>query len=45
LDGTEIHVAEYLTVLPSKDVLGRKLREAIAAARARFRPKELKEGA
>ena len=31
-----IHVAEYLTVLPSKDVLQRKLHEAIVAVRRRL---------
>ena len=35
-----IHVAEYFTVLPAKDVLKRKLHEAIAAARLRFENKE-----
>jgi predicted nuclease of restriction endonuclease-like (RecB) superfamily len=34
LDKTGIHVAEYLTVLPPKDVLQRKLQEAAAASRA-----------
>lgn len=34
LDRTGIHVAEYLTVLPPKDVLQRKLREAVAASQA-----------
>lgn len=33
-DKTGIHVAEYLTVLPPKDVLQRKLQEAAAASRA-----------
>ncbi|MGH2560722.1 MAG: PDDEXK nuclease domain-containing protein [Thermomicrobiales bacterium] len=36
LDKTGIHVAEYLTELPPKEVLERKLREAIAASRARL---------
>ncbi|WP_203561490.1 hypothetical protein [Ideonella livida] len=31
-----IHVAEYLTVLPSKEVLQAKLQEAIANSRARL---------
>ncbi len=35
-----IHVAEYLTVLPARDVLDRKLHEAIAAARLRFEHKK-----
>ncbi len=36
LDAAGIHVAEYLTVLPSQDVLERKLQDAIVAARRRF---------
>ena len=40
LDGAGIHVAEYLTELPSQQVLERKLQDAIAAARLRFDPKE-----
>ena len=36
LDAAGIHVAEYLTVLPSREALERKLRHAIAAARLRF---------
>ena len=36
LDAAGIHVAEYLTVLPSRKVLERKLQDAIAAARLRF---------
>jgi predicted nuclease of restriction endonuclease-like (RecB) superfamily len=36
LDKTGIHVAEYLTVLPPKDVLQRKLQEAAAVSRARI---------
>ncbi len=44
LDGTGIHVAEYLTVLPSRDVLERKLDEAITTARARFENRELEDG-
>lgn len=36
LDQTGIHVAEYLTVLPPREVLERKLHEAIAASRARL---------
>lgn len=39
LDKTGIHVAEYLTELPPKEVLERKLREAIAASRARLASK------
>ena len=44
LDGTGIHVAEYLTVLPSRDLLERKLEEAIATARTRFESRELEKG-
>ena len=36
LDAAGIHVAEYLTVLPPQELLERKLREAITAARLRF---------
>jgi len=36
LDKTGIHVAEYLTALPPKDVLQRKLQEAAAISRARL---------
>lgn len=36
LDRSGIHVAKYLTVLPSKDVLQTKLQNAIAAARRRL---------
>ena len=36
LDAAGIHVAEYLTVLPPRDVLHRRLQAAIEAARARF---------
>jgi predicted nuclease of restriction endonuclease-like (RecB) superfamily len=35
-----IHVAEYLTVLPTREVLERKIHEAIAVARLRFEHKE-----
>jgi hypothetical protein len=44
LDGTGIHVAEYLTVLPTRDVLERKLEEAITIARSRFENKEREDG-
>ncbi len=44
LDGSGIHVAEYLTVLPSRDVLERKLDQAIASARARFDDREPEDG-
>ncbi|MEA5466974.1 PDDEXK nuclease domain-containing protein [Leptothoe sp. PORK10 BA2] len=36
LDRSGIHVAEYLTVLPSKEILQAKLQNAIAAARSRI---------
>ena len=36
LDKSGIHVAEYLTVLPSKELLQAKLQEAIASARRRL---------
>jgi len=36
LDKTSIHVAEYLTGLPSKETLERKLRTAIETARAQL---------
>jgi len=39
LDRTGIHVAEYLTVLPPKHVLQRKLQEAAALSRARLENK------
>jgi predicted nuclease of restriction endonuclease-like (RecB) superfamily len=39
LDKTGIHVAEYLTALPPKDVLQRKLQEAAAISRARLEGK------
>jgi hypothetical protein len=35
LDKSGIHVAEYMTVLPSKELLQAKLQEAIAIARNR----------
>ena len=40
LDSAGVHVAEYLTVFPPREVLQRKLHEAIAAARLRFGSKE-----
>ncbi len=36
LDAAGIHVAEYLTILPPRDELERKLRDATHAARQRF---------
>ena len=36
LDASGIHVAEYLTALPSKEVLQAKLHEAVALSRARL---------
>ena len=38
LDQSGIHVAEYLTVLPSKEILQAKLHNAITAARSRLQP-------
>ena len=39
LDRSGVHVAEYLTALPPRNVLQRKLREAVRLARARIEPK------
>jgi hypothetical protein len=39
LDAAGIHVAEYLTVLPPREALERKLADAIGAARLRFESK------
>jgi len=36
LDASGIHVAEYITVLPPKEVLQAKLHEAIARSQARL---------
>lgn len=36
LDKSGIHVAEYLTVLPPKELLQAKLQEAISEARRRL---------
>lgn len=44
LDASGIHVAEYLTVLPPRDVLSRRLQSAIETARARFEQTQLKDG-
>lgn len=38
LDKSGIHVAEYLTVLPPREVFARKLQEALALAQARLEP-------
>lgn len=40
LDQSGIHVAEYLTILPPKELLQAKLQEAIAAARHRLLPSQ-----
>ncbi|WP_035055530.1 PDDEXK nuclease domain-containing protein [Andreprevotia chitinilytica] len=40
LDKSSIHVAEYLTVLPSREALQVKLHQSIAIARQRFAPRE-----
>lgn len=42
LGAAGIHVAEYLTVLPAREVLHRRLQAAIDAARARFGPDDRK---
>jgi len=39
LDRSGVHVAEYLTELPPRNVLQRKLREAVHLARTRVEPK------
>ena len=44
LDAAGIHVAEYLTVLPERETLYRKLHDAIAAARLRFENKGPEDG-
>ena len=44
LDGTGIHVAEYLTILPSREELEQKLEKAVATARSRFEGRELEDG-
>jgi RecB family endonuclease NucS len=36
LDSAGVHVAEYLTVLPPRDVLHQRMQAAIASARTRF---------
>lgn len=38
LDAAGIHVAEYLTVLPPREVLHRRLQQAIESALTRFKP-------
>jgi len=38
LDKSSIRVAEYLTVLPPRDLLAKKLHEAIRQAQARMLP-------
>ena len=43
LDAAGIHVAEYLTVLPPRAILERRLQEAIRTARARFERKATDE--
>jgi len=42
LDKAGIHVAEYLTELPPRELLQEKLRAAIAHARARLAEAELR---
>jgi len=41
LDKSGIRVAEYLTELPARDALEKKLRQAIAAAREKLEPRRL----
>ncbi len=36
LEGSNIHVAQYLTQLPSKEILEKKLRKAISIAREKY---------
>ena len=43
LDSSGIHVAEYLTILPPRDVFKRKLEDAIGVARQRFDGRELED--
>ena len=43
LDKSGIHVAEYLTVLPPKEVLQNKLHDAIASARQRLQQQQIEE--
>ena len=45
LGASGIHVADYLTVLPSREALQPKLHEAAVTARRRFEAKDLKEDA
>lgn len=44
VDASGIHVAEYLTVLPPKEMLQAKLHEAIARSRARLENRGGEEG-
>lgn len=43
LERSGIHVAEYLTALPAREVLERKLHEAVLSARARLGPRNGEE--
>lgn len=43
LDRSGIHVAEYLTVLPPKEVLQTKLHDAIVSARRRLEQRQIEE--
>jgi predicted nuclease of restriction endonuclease-like (RecB) superfamily len=45
LDQSGIHVAEYLTVLPPKEILQTKLHNAITNARSRFSPPSIDQDA
>ncbi len=44
LDQSGIHVAEYLTLLPPRDLLQRKLHAAIEISRARLEKEETERG-
>ncbi|WCR53867.1 MAG: hypothetical protein PG981_000889 [Wolbachia endosymbiont of Ctenocephalides orientis wCori] len=36
LDGSNIHIAQYLTQLPSKEILEERLKKAISIAREKY---------
>jgi hypothetical protein len=44
LEEIGIHVAEYLTVLPPKELMQRKLQEAVAVSRAKLENQEQAAG-
>ena len=41
VDNSDIHIAEYMTVLPSKEVLEQKLHLAVERAKERFLLKKI----